>query len=92
MRVIDVDPDVDGLDALGNVVENAKNSKYSPILLSFYGKWNDSRRQCVDSVEGKKFPYNVLVCLLYLMRTRIIVCVRVAHEQVLVNTVIKNVG
>ena len=52
MRVIDVDPDVQGADALGNAVANAKNAKDCPILLSFYGKWNDSRSQCEDSVEG----------------------------------------
>ena len=53
MRVVDVDPDIHGTDALGGAVEKAKDANASPILLNFYGKHKESGCSwCVDCAEG----------------------------------------
>ena len=51
MRVLDVDGDLHGTDALGNAVDEARDLNAYPILLNFYGRWKEC--ECVDSVEGK---------------------------------------
>ena len=54
MRELQLDPDVHGVDALDNAVKMARDENAYPILLSFYGKSNESGcSQRVDCAEGK---------------------------------------